>query len=108
LGLRGYLASRPVTSPSEALPPLAPRRGSPRRDAWHASLWVLQGLLERRFLAKALPDADLRSFSNAKACFSSVNAMYVFIAQGEYFEVCDTSPALCFCKRARKSLVDPT
>jgi hypothetical protein len=29
---------------------------------------------QSRFSAKALPEGDLRYFSNAKACFSSANA----------------------------------
>ncbi len=45
---------------------------------------------QSRFVAKALPDADLRYLSNANVCFSSENAMYVLIFQGANFDVCDT------------------
>jgi hypothetical protein len=42
---------------------------------------------QRRFLAKARPDADFRYFSKAKACFSSEKATYVLSAHGAYFDV---------------------
>lgn len=34
-----------------------------------------------RFFAKARPEADFKYCSNATACFSSLNAMYVFTCQ---------------------------
>jgi len=63
---------------------------------------------QSRFFAKALPEADLRYFSNANACFSLEKAIYVLSVHGAYFEVCVTSPALCFAMRLRRSLVTPT
>jgi hypothetical protein len=38
-------------------------------------------------LAKARPEADFKYLSKAIACFSSLNAMYVLIRHGPYFEV---------------------
>ena len=65
-------------------------------------------LAQRRFIAKALPDADLRYFSKANAWASSENATYVLTVQGAYFDVWETSPALCFFNRDHKSAVTPT
>src|SRR6516164_4909314 len=49
---------------------------------------------QKRFLARALPDGDLRYFSNAN-CFSLEKAMYVLTVHGAYFDACRTSHALC-------------
>ena len=63
---------------------------------------------QNRFFANARPDPDFRYFSNAIARCSSLNATWVLIRQGPYFEVWGTAPALCFANRARKSSVIPT
>ena len=80
------------------------------RDVIARETWLLAGenFLQSRFFEKALPDGDLRYFSNANACFSSENARYVLRAQGANLEVCGTTPALCFFRRERRSPVMPT
>jgi len=50
--------------------------------------------------AKALPDPDLRYFSNSAAFDSLEKAMYVTMFQGLYFEVCGDRPSLCVFRRA--------
>ncbi len=65
---------------------------------WHAPLYP--GRHQRRFLAKAVPDGDLRYLSKATAFSSSSNATQVLIAHGTYFDVWETSPALCLAGRA--------
>ena len=51
------------------------------------------------FFANARPEADLRYFSKSNARFSSEKARYVFTRHGVNFDVCDTSPELCFFSR---------
>src|SRR6478752_10104155 len=62
---------------------------------------------QSRFFANARPEADFRYFSNATALASSLKAMQVLMRHGPYFDVCGTSPALCFASRARRSSVMP-
>jgi HNH endonuclease len=87
----------------------------PRREGGPDELWNLRTLCSlcdsRRhyslFFANARPEADLRYFSKSNARFSSEKARYVFTRHGLNFEVCDTSPELCFFNRARKSRAIP-
>ena len=54
-------------------------------------------------LANARPDADFRYRSKANARSLSENATLVLMRHGRNFDVCDTSPELCFCNRTRNA-----
>ena len=61
----------------------------------------------KRFFAKARPEELFRYRSKATARSRSLNAIAVLISQGRYFEVCGTSPLLCFNNRLFRSSVQP-
>src|SRR6267378_3791788 len=62
---------------------------------------------QKRFLANARPEWDLRYFSNASALYLSGKAQYHTNSQGLNLAVCVDLPELCSGSRRFKSAVAP-
>src|ERR1700676_4240640 len=62
----------------------------------------------KRFLAKALPEPDLKYRSSPRALASSITAMYERRMTGRYLHVEATEPSRWEENRRRRSFVEPT
>ena len=86
----------------------ADEKASPAFDlAWQPSSSLRSAKVYKRFFAKARPEGLFRYRSKASALSRSLNAIAVLISHGRYFEVCGTSPLLCFNNRLLRSSVQP-
>ena len=92
--------------PAEAKPGAPIRRPLPRFEfEWQPSSLLRSAEVYKRFFAKARPEGLFRYRSKATDFSRSLNAIAVLISQGRYFEVCGTSPLLCFNTRLLRSSV---